>query len=318
MTGREAGDGWCGAVRSEDVPHDCVARVELPAVLPLPADLMERKVIEYPADRARELEAIVKEVLDLPGDTDLAKLHETARGEFETARRAAEGRSGRLTGYHRKWQARMKADAGLWRRFQVVYQCFLREVVVPDLGEDEELIFQVWPTFRCHLPNTTKGIGRRHRDYDYLHPAIEVNYWIPIGCDTHGSNSLYCETAPGRRDFTPFATTGDELVRFYGNALEHFTLANTTGTTRVSLDARVIRSKDYYNAALDRGHAGNPKPDLQFVVGRYYSSFRLADPLEIGVEDAVQYFHPNAGRAGGDAEEEAEADGGEGLLNLFE
>eukprot|EP00754_Rhynchopus_humris_P022444 Rhum_TRINITY_DN14792_c14_g1::Rhum_TRINITY_DN14792_c14_g1_i1::g.117989::m.117989 len=314
-------------------PEDAVKRVPLPDVLPLPAGLQQAKRVSYAPALAAELEAVVKEVLELPASVDLGRLHETDSGQRQAERRASAARTGRLTAFNKKWYCRLKQNAALRETFQRVYQRFVRAVVAEDLkewmaaaggdGEDAPegagvLVFQAWPTFRCHLPGTGKNVGRRHRDYDYLHPATEVNYWIPVGCSVGGTNSLYCESAPDAADYAPFETRGAELVRFYGNACDHFTVPNESDTTRVGLDLRVIRGEDYYNAALETGHAGNPKPLQQFVVGRYYTKVRLSDPVEVGVQYALNLrlegeeetgAAAQAGvKEGGEEEEEDERD----------
>ena len=312
-------------------PEDAVKRVPLPDVLPLPAGLQQAKRVSYAPALAAELEALVKEVLELPASVDLGRLHETDSGQRQAERRASAARTGRLTAFNKKWYCRLKQNAALREAFQRVYQRFVRAVVAEDLkewmavgggtrregeGEGEEtegadvLVFQAWPTFRCHLPGTGKNVGRRHRDYDYLHPATEVNYWIPVGCSVGGTNSLYCESAPDAADYAPFETEGAELVRFYGNACDHFTVPNESDTTRVGLDLRVIRGVDYYNTALETGHAGNPKPLQQFIVGRYYTKIRLSDPVEVGVQYALNLRLEGAEEVGAGAA--AQGDGRDG------
>ena len=55
------------------------------------------------------------------------------------------------------------------------------------------------------------------------------------------SNSLTAESAPGRGNFTPFDVRGGfgSVVVFWGNQCKHYTVPNTTGVARVSLDFRV-------------------------------------------------------------------------------
>ena len=45
---------------------------------------------------------------------------------------------------------------------------------------------------------------------------------MPLVPLASGTNSLYCESAPGLRDFRPFEARLGELVRFYGNQHAHF------------------------------------------------------------------------------------------------
>ena len=294
-------------------PKDGVARIDLPYPLPLPKTLQRTKVLGYDRIHQDEFAAIIKEILLLDGDTDLGKLHLTEKGVEETRRRGALERNGRLTGYNRLWYSRLKSDRTLLEKFQRCYQHFLRNVVARDLDlkQDETLIFQLWPTFRCHLPATSKEIGRRHRDYDYLHPATEINYWLPVGCDVFGSNSLYCESESDKGDFAPFTTKGCEVVRFYGNILEHFTTPNNTDTTRISVDMRIIRGREYWSETGELlnqgGHIGNIKSEVQFQIGRYYSTLRLDEDFEVGIEKAMAFGASSRADDGPDEESEDEA-----------
>lgn len=48
------------------------------------------------------------------------------------------------------------------------------------------------------------------------------------------------DRSPGAGDFVPFAASFGEAVRFWGACCEHFTVANESDRTRVSLDFRVV------------------------------------------------------------------------------
>ena len=258
-----------------DVPVDHVARQQSPSTIPLPEVLYSTKVITYNKELSDSIELVFCNIIgiDTQAGESLSKLHETKRGKEIVKRRGSEERCGRLTWYNKNWTALTKPDATdkigkrLSNAFQIVYKRFLREIVAPDLNEDDYLVYQEWPTFRVHLPGTGKPIGRRHRDFDYLHPANEINYWLPVGCTTYQSNSLYVETAPDKGDYTPLTTTSfNQVVRFYGNLLDHFTIPNTTTTTRISIDMRIVRSCDY-----------DPMASERFRVGRYYRKLILKD-----------------------------------------
>jgi len=138
-----------------------------------------------------------------------------------------------------------------------VYHDFLRSYVMAHL-QTKRLAFQATPTFRCHLPGCGAP-GRPHRDEDYKHPRCEVNFWIPLTA-TFGSNSLIAETSRDAGDFHAFEVSPGSLVRFFGNQVWHCTVPNTTGSTRVSLDFRVIREEEWETAAFEN-----------FQLGGYYS-----------------------------------------------
>ena len=80
---------------------------------------------------------------------------------------------------------------------------------------EDGLVFQREPSFRRHAPSPNPT-GRPHRDADYGHSAFELN----CGClsqECGGSNSLWCESAPGAEDYAPFAVRYGEAVLFWGN-----------------------------------------------------------------------------------------------------
>ncbi|CAE8624945.1 unnamed protein product [Polarella glacialis] len=119
------------------------------------------------------------------------------------------------------------------------YRRFVREVVAPLVGDPEGLVFQCPPTLRCQLPSS-RPLGRRHRDDAYEgHQGEEINFWLPL-TKVWGSNTLHVESRPGQADFRPLELSYGEFLRFHGGQCEHFTMANDTGATRVSLDFRVI------------------------------------------------------------------------------
>ncbi|KAJ9440362.1 Streptomycin biosynthesis protein StrG [Diplonema papillatum] len=280
---------------SNIVPKDSVKCAgPLPDPLPLPDDLIREKIVGVPADIARELELCVKAMLGLAPTANLGKLHESPEGSIEVARRGSPERMGRLTCFNRRWAKNIKPTASHFEepgaaqarhRFQSALHRLLREVVAPDLGEVEQLVFQVWPTLRVHLAGTGKNVGRRHRDFDYFHPPSEVNYWVPLGCSVFGANSLYSESMPGRGDYHAFQASHGQAVRFYGNGCDHFTVPNTTDTTRVSLDLRVLRAREYYQ------HVEPPNCQVpgnaQFIVGRYYTTLRMDESHDAGVQRAL-------------------------------
>ena len=65
------------------------------------------------------------------------------------------------------------------------------------------------------------------------------NCWLPL-TRTFGANSLHIESSPGAEDFEPFDMRPGQIAVFDGTACAHYTLANTTERTRVSLDFRVV------------------------------------------------------------------------------
>jgi hypothetical protein len=81
-----------------------------------------------------------------------------------------------------------------------------------------------------------------------------------------GPNSLYCESAPGAADFAPFVARRGQFVQFYGNQAVHYTVPNTTDSTRVSFDIRVVPLPLFAPEWM------SPKGTVPFRLGQYYRS----------------------------------------------
>ena len=109
---------------------------------------------------------------------------------------------------------------------------FVHEWVLPQFG-DGPLLYQRKPILRVVMPGSVAPTAL-HCDADYFHSENELNFWVPLVA-VDGRNSLYCESAPGAGDYSPFVSSGNgEAVRFYGNRCRHYTTANDA-ETRVSL-----------------------------------------------------------------------------------
>jgi hypothetical protein len=203
-------------------------------------------------DTARHpLRPAVLQCLDLPvGDSealDEARLA-TLRGSGNEplSHRERVGYRGPGTVWINRWHfaghdpnsAEAQAKAQRTSLFNEVYWSFLREVVLQDIGDPSGILFQRDPTFRCHVADGA-ATGRRHCDSEYGHQTTELNYWLPL-TRVCGSNSLYAESAPGVGDFEPFEAQYGEVVRFWGASCMHYTTANDSSSTRVSIDFRVV------------------------------------------------------------------------------
>ena len=92
------------------------------------------------------------------------------------------------------------------------------------------------------------------------------------------ANSLWVESSPGQGDFQPIEIGAfGTAVLFWGNQCEHYSVPNTTNTTRLSLDLRVIRPdlfvEDYIAPANKRKYGTKAVP--LFRVGAGYTSATL-------------------------------------------
>ena len=150
-------------------------------------------------------------------------------------------------------------------RFESMLRTFMREVIAPLLGcGPDEVAYQASPTLRVSYPSAT-AMGHPHCDYEYHHQPCEVNLWLPL-TQVWGNNTLHAESAPGKGDFRPFELGWGRCVRFWGNQVRHFTCANDTGFTRVSLDLRCLDASRYNPAFVDgRGNKN------KFRLGQYYA-----------------------------------------------
>jgi len=127
-------------------------------------------------------------------------------------------------------------------RFQNAYDRLMLEVVAPHfargLPAETKLLYASFPCVRIQQPCDFHTI-RAHVDTMYLHPHGSLNAWLPL-TTTRGANSLHVESEPGREDFAPIELSLGELAIFDGARCSHFTVANTSDETRVSLDFRVV------------------------------------------------------------------------------
>ena len=258
--------------------------VALPAELPdapptgeadaLPDALRRETPFEYDAERY-PFAALAATVLGV-GDRPLDRLHET--DEACDWLRGCRQNDARSYAMRRNFADKRFKQANSFRSGGALAECyerFVREVVAPQIelalpGASATLLYQREPNFRCHLPGTGHLLVHRHRDADYHHQPHEINYWLAL-TPTFGSNTLFCEGAPGRGDFRPFELKGPgAAMRFWGYQCEHYTVPNDTGATRVSIDFRVIPGRDLYRERYPNSHRSD---NLQrFADGAFFAS----------------------------------------------
>lgn len=186
---------------------------------------------------------------DLFESPDLAKLHEAEPPQrpplcptLLKAYHLAGVKRPRAWRQKERWRERHLQQfraSGPFCRFLEVYHRFVNVVVKAEVGTSEELLYQCPPTLRCQMPGVVP-MGRPHRDSDFAaHHGAEINFWLP-GTRVWGSNSLYAESSPGLEDFRPFELEPGQVLIFNGSRCLHYTKANSTDSTRVSFDFRVI------------------------------------------------------------------------------
>lgn len=144
--------------------------------------------------------------------------------------------------------------------FYALYRRFVREVVVPQFGE--AVYYQRRPSHRV-LFRDTPGSPRYHRDRDYGHDPVEVNYLVPQ-TRAFGTNAMWLESSEDAGDFAPAELELGEYLRFDGANCRHGAHANDSGATRVSFDFRVVPASlapDDVRASAKTGRTGNPVQD---------------------------------------------------------
>ena len=126
------------------------------------------------------------------------------------------------------------------QQFLRAFRELCETVVAPSCSGAARRVLVQWPpTLRISLPGSPATIGL-HSDQVYNnHTAAEVNWWLPR-TPVFGSNTLWLESAPGAGDYRPVTLTPGEVLRFNGHECRHYTLANETDASRVSLDWRAV------------------------------------------------------------------------------
>lgn len=153
-----------------------------------------------------------------------------------------------------------------WQEFNYLYKKIIKDVIIPSIEEETE-IYQASPSYRIQYPNS-KAITTIHYDSDenHKHPAGEMNILLPI-TKMFDSNTIWAESLPGLKDFSPMETDYGEIIIWDGNRCAHYNKSNDTKNTRISMDFRVIPNK-FYNENYELNSATTGK---KFIIGDYYS-----------------------------------------------
>ena len=220
--------------------------------------LRKQNVIKFDTDKYRLQEAVT-EALRLPADmsTKLGSLHDTSILPLADTSSGC-GYRGYGTEWIKRWKSKWE-HSHQW--YEALYLALLEDIVLPYVNDPRGICFQRDPTFRCHIAGDPQPSGRVHCDADYGHSSAEVNFWIPLSSEVGGTNSLYCESSPGSGDYTSFDIKYGEIVCFWGNQCNHYTVPNTTDVTRVSVDLRVLPRSLYDLTA---------SPSSHFAIGGFF------------------------------------------------
>ncbi|CAE8601487.1 unnamed protein product [Polarella glacialis] len=235
-----------------------------------------------------DFEGVVREILECPEHLPLSQIHKATRSDdFEPCpqlklamtlagmllpEQAVKSKTNRE---RREWKANVSHQ-----RLLDLYTRFVREELLPSLGAAAgearlfEAVVQAQPVLRVVMPSSNAAT-KMHMDAEYGHIPEELNFWMPLS-PVWGSNSLLAESFPGRGDFTAFEGKSGHVFRWWGNQCRHYADSNSTDSTRVSLDFRLVPGT-FWAAAVAAGtpeeaerarvyhHGGN------MCVGSYYS-----------------------------------------------
>lgn len=153
------------------------------------------------------------------------------------------------------------------------------------------LIFQSFPSIRIQYINNITVPP--HCDSDNLgkHPEGEINFILPI-TKMYGSNRLFIESEPEKKDFQGIDLDYGDLFCFNGNKCIHYNEINIEKDIRISLDFRIILSKDYKKYIQNNNLTfTNPRDDRKpvlMIVGGYYQMC-----LKNKMEYICEYWYEN-------------------------
>ena len=172
------------------------------------------------------------------------------------------------TYYHKLYSIKIKTNS----KFLVLYNKFINEYVGKIFNFD--FLFESQPLIRVHQKNNV-SVMDYHIDSVYLAPdgvseifKHEINFWMPL-TKAYGTNSLWVESYPNKKDYTPIIASYGDLIEFDGANLYHGTEINTTGQTRVSLDFRILPKKIYDKSKKQLSE------DTKIFLNDYYSEFEV-------------------------------------------
>jgi hypothetical protein len=144
-------------------------------------------------------------------------------------------------------------------KFIECYDKFMANVIRPKYNES--IIAQRYPSLRISIPGG-KGVAAYHVDSDYNHQIEEINVWLPLTFATHTS-TIYIESEPGKKDYTPQNLIYSEYLMFPGGVLSHGNQENQEGFTRVSIDMRVMPLSQWKGGGGKKGMSHGKVMDLE-------------------------------------------------------
>jgi perosamine synthetase len=158
--------------------------------------------------------------------------------------------------------------------FKNLYCELIKDIYNNLFPTENILIFQSYPSIRIQYHENI--VVPPHFDADEIgkHPIGEKNFIIPI-TKMYGSNTIYIESEPGKKDYQPLEAEYGDLLYFNGNKCMHFNLQNKEKDIRISLDFRILLVNDYfkyldnYDITFTNPRDPNRIP-VKMTIGGYY------------------------------------------------
>jgi perosamine synthetase len=208
----------------------------------------------------------------------------------------------RETDLHKKFYTDIKNKD----TFKRIYCSFIRQVHKQFFPEEKALIYQSFPSVRFQFMKSVAVPPHCDSDHIGKHPLGEKNFLVPI-TRMFGSNTLFIESKPGKKDFKPVILNPGEFFAFNGNTCVHHNENNETGKLRISLDFRVMLLDDYKKyLQQDTLTTTNPRdPEksrvpVKMVVGGYYQVYFPGQSLQemmkwYKIREPIVQSRPNFG-----------------------
>ena len=109
---------------------------------------------------------------------------------------------------------------------------------LPNEHEPVRFWYQRPPTLRLQPGPSTRFV-RAHADADYGHQHGELNFWMPLTCQSRTKTTIWLESEAGAGDYSPLDIAVGQVALFHGTSRRHHVPRNPTSSTSVSIDFRV-------------------------------------------------------------------------------
>lgn len=229
------------------------------------------------------------------------KLYETKELEIlQSKTHSGTGLQDIETDLHKKFYNDIKTNPD----FKRIYCSFIKYIYEQYYPNEEFLIYQSFPSVRFQFKNNTTVPPHYDSDHIGRHPIGERNFLVPITA-MYGTNRLFIESKPEKKDYEGIDLDIGELFIFNGNKCTHFNQVNIEPTIRISLDFRTISRSDYMKYLNENNiTTTNPRDPEQLrkpvkmIIGGYYQLSQKGNSLEDMLvwhsqKDMLQQTRPN-------------------------